>query len=367
MSDNLVPVVYDDQVFTFNRRGGVARYFTELLRIYREDPGLGVEALTPFRYTVTEHLLELDPLCYRRAPLPEVLQRPRVLRPLNRMVARRSAESAHLMHHTHYFPQALTSQADHRVCTIYDMIPELFPEQFLHGNPHQAKRQYVDVCDAILCISQSTKDDLLRVYGTLDKPVVVTPLGVADHFFDARPEADCPEYVLYVGQRFDYKNFDVLLRSMALLGDTRPALSLVCVGPPFTETELANQDELGVRSRVVRRAADDHELPTVYASARCFVFPSRYEGFGLPIVEAFAAGCPTIVADMPCSIEVGGDSVLTFSTDDAEGLAVMIDRLVGDAAERERLAAAGRLRARTFSWRRTAELTRDVYREVSRS
>ncbi len=328
-------VTFDDQVFTFTRRSGVARYFTELLRIYRAEPSLGVEALTPFRYVISEHLLELDPIRYRRAPLPGLAQRPGVLRPLNRLTGLRRHRRLPMLHHTHYFPDALDVPADFRVCTIYDMIPELFPEHFPNGSPHGAKRRYVDACDAILCISQTTKNDLLRLYGTLDKPVVVTPLGVSELFFDPPPrQRDEPDYVLHVGQRFSYKNFDVLLRALGRLTTVRPSLSLVCVGPPFDATELARLAELGLNERVQHRVANDEALPALFASALCFVFPSLYEGFGLPIVEAFAAGCPVILADMPCSTEVGGGAALYFPPADDENLATLIDQMAGDPVAR---------------------------------
>jgi glycosyltransferase involved in cell wall biosynthesis len=361
-----VQVTFDDQVFTFTRRSGVARYFTELLRIYRAQLSLDIEALTPFRYVISEHLLELDPVRYRRAPLPEIAQRPGVLRPLNRLTAHPRKRRARILHHTHYFPDALEVPTNFRVCTIYDMIPELFPEHFPNGSPHGAKRRYVDACDAILCISQTTKNDLLRLYGAVDKPVVVTPLGVSELFFDPPPrDRDGPDYVLHVGQRFSYKNFDVLLRALGRLASDRPSLSLVCVGPPFDATELARLDELGLRERVQHRVAADEELPALFASALCFVFPSLYEGFGLPIVEAFAAGCPVILADMPCSTEVGGGAAQYFAHADDEGLAALIDQMAGDPATRARWADLGRSRARDFSWRRTAELTRDVYRDLA--
>jgi glycosyltransferase involved in cell wall biosynthesis len=358
-------VTFDDQIFTFQRRGGVARYFTELFRTYRSEPELDVEAVTPFRYVVNEHLLELDPERYRRAKVPDFAQRARVLRPLNRVLAGRHRQGSHLVHHTYYLPDALRMPAAARLCTVYDMMPEKFPELFPHGNPHAAKREYVRDCDAVLCISQTTKDDLLATYGPLDKPVVVTPLGVGEEFFvEAVRGPEAPDYILHIGQRKAHKNFDVLLRGFAQLATDRSTTSLVCVGPPFDTAEIARLRELHLLDRVECRTADDEELPFLLASANCFVFPSRYEGFGLPIVEAFAAGCPVLLADTPCSREVGGKAAQYFPPDDAEHLAGLIDALLKDPANRIPWVEAGRQRAREFTWLRTAQLTSDVYREL---
>ncbi|HEX3794072.1 MAG TPA: glycosyltransferase family 1 protein [Acidimicrobiales bacterium] len=357
-------ITFDDQIFTFQRRGGVSRYFVELLRQFQQDPALDVEAITPFRYVLNDHLLAFGPERFRRAPLPAAAQRARVLRPLNRMTARRSAPPA-LLHHTYSLHGALAAPARTRVCTVYDMTPELFPEHFPFGNPHQAKREFVEACDAVLCISQTTKDDLIKIYGDLDKPVVVTPLGVGDEFFVDPPELEAtPDYVLYVGHRVGYKNFDVVLRAFALLKAERPGLSLVCVGAPFTESETARLAELGLTDQVRQREAGDDELPALFARALCFVFPSRYEGFGLPIVEAFAAGCPVLLADMPCSVEVGGEAAQFFAPDDHDRLAALIEEMVATPQSRKPWVDAGRVRARQFTWRRTAELTRDLYAEL---
>jgi glycosyltransferase involved in cell wall biosynthesis len=364
-----LPVCIDDQVFTVQPRGGISRYFTELIRAFRTVPELGVAAETPFRYVVNEYLLDLEPGRYRRpAPIPESLQRGRILRGLNRARMGPRPSRRAILHHTYYFPERLDLPAAARLCTVYDMIPEVFPELFPAGSPHQAKDRYVQECDAILSISHATKADLLAHYGTLDKPVVVTPLGVADAFFtpdgDRHDTAD--PYVLFVGQRGWYKNFDVVLRAFARLeAEGTGAPRLVCVGPPFDEDEQARIAELGLEQRVTRPPVADWELPVLYAGATCLVFPSRYEGFGLPIIEAFAAGCPAVLAEMACSLEVGGDAAQYFAPDDDEALAAILERLGSDTTERGAWVAAGRARARDFTWRRTAELTRDVYADLA--
>lgn len=363
-----IQATIDDQVFVMQQHGGISRYFTELLRAFRDAPELGVEVLTPFRYVVNDHLLELDPQRFGRARLPQIAQRNRVLQPLNRIRIRRRAVHRELIHHTYYLAAGLQLPAARRLCTIYDMTPELFPDMFPYGNPHAAKDGYVQACDAIACISQTTKNDLLRHYGELDKPVVVTPLAAGQEFFTAPPPlvGMAAPYVLYVGQRVGYKNFDVSLRALARLAASRPTLRLVCAGgPPFDAAERIRIDNLGLTSRVEQRAITDGAMPGMYSSATCLVFPSRYEGFGLPTVEAFAAGCPVVLADTPCSVEIGGAAAQYFSPDDDEALAEIIDELAGNPVAHRHWTERGRLRGADFTWRRTAELTRDLYRQVT--
>lgn len=356
-------VTFDDQIFGLAWRGGIARYFTELLSVFRSTPDLEVEPLSPFRYAVTAHLLEAWPEEFRRPPSQWIARHPRWIRRLNRVSAA-SADAAELLHHTYYYSDALRLPARRRVCTIHDMSPELHPDFFPLGNPHADKRKYVDACDGILCISQATKEDLLSVYGTVDKPVLVTPLGASDQFFEAQPRSDGEQFVLHIGHRAGYKNFDVVLRALARLAPEHPDLVLICAGPPFGEDELQEFDRLELSGRVVWRDTPDCDLPGLLATATCLVFPSLCEGFGLPMVEAFAAGCAVIAADTRWATELGADAAHYFPANDDEVLAGLVERMLSDPLERARRVEAGRLRGRGFTWHRTAELTRHAYRQL---
>lgn len=364
----MLHVTYDDRLFTFQRRGGPARYFAELITAFRATPELGIEALTPFTFIETEHLLRADAR-YRRLPLPESHYRMRAARVVNRLRQGARVKRAQILHHTQYSSAGLRMPAAVRVCTVYDMIPELFPEIFegRGPSPHPRKAAYVEACDAIACISESTKADVLAHYGDIDKPIVVTPLGASADFFTATPNRSEPgDFVLFVGTRDFYKNFDVLLRALARIADDGDqAPRLLCVGPPLTQAERLRIETLGLAGRVIQRAASDAELPGLYAAAMCLVFPSRYEGFGLPTVEAFAAGCPVVLANMACAVEVGDGAAQYFEPDDDEALATTIARFAADPASRERWIEVGRTRARDFTWHRTAEATAALYQSLA--
>lgn len=357
-------VAFDDQIFAIQRRGGISRYFTEMIRQFRANPGLGIEPVLPFRFAVNEHLLELGHTGVHRSPLPRWLDRPRAVHALN--AARLTTPSAEILHHTYYTPAALTSNAKVRVCTVYDMIPELFPEQFPHGNPHQAKREVVAACDAVICISETTRRDLVRFYGEFDKPVVVTHLAVGREFFDAAPRVDIEnKYFLFVGQRAGYKNFSVVLDAFADVARRIPSFELLCVGGgPFTAAEVARTEELGLVGRVRQRQVPDGELPGVYASAVCFVFPSKYEGFGLPVLEAMAAGCPVVVAETACLLEVAEDAAASFDPENSSDLAGILTRAAADPDWSANWRGRGRVRAADFSWAHTAQQTAALYRRV---
>lgn len=355
-------VYIDDQIFGLQRRGGISRYFVELTRAFRADPGLQVEVTTPPLWTINQHLVEAGGGRRLRVPLGD---RRRILRAANRIRAPRNYD---ILHHTYFDAAYLARGGDGslRVTTVFDMIPELLPE-FQDGNPHLDKRAYVEAADLVLCISESTKKDLLDVYGPIRAPIRVTPLGVHPGFGRALPRPGIvPEhYVLFVGKRDGYKDFSVFAQAFAAAGLPGEIALLAVGGGTFTEQEQRLLATLGVAGRAWQADLRDEDMPGAYARALGFVFSSRYEGFGLPTVEAMAAGCPAVLADTSSHPEVGGDAAMYFEPGDAAMLALRLRTLWEDRADRDDRARRGRERATGFSWAKTARLTGDAYRSCA--
>ena len=199
----------------------------------------------------------------------------------------------------------------------------------------------------LLAISERTKADLLELYGVAEDRVVVTPLGVDSSF---APGEAPDSYLLVVGSIEPRK--DPLAAAAAARELGRP---LVVVGP-VRDQGLAR--ELRARGADLRGYVPKKELARLYRGAACLVFPSRYEGFGLPLVEAMASGTPVVAAPDAALREVAGEAAV-FAEPDA-----LADGVRRALAERERLVAAGLERARRFTWQETARRTVAVYREV---
>ena len=267
-----------------------------------------------------------------------------------------------MLHHSYYHPRFLAANVKARhVTTIHDMIPELFPDSFSGPNPHLAKHAYVENSDLIVCVSQSARDDLIAVYGTPAAPVRIIHHGVGPGFSpDLPPPTGTPSrYLLYVGRRDGYKDFDVLLRAVAGLDDD---IALVAVGGgPFSDAERTMHARLGLGARLLRRDASDVELRRLYAHATVFVFPSRHEGFGLPTLEAMASGTAVVLADTSSHPEVGGDVARYFPAGDDESLRDVLTALLGDGAERSALGLSGISHAAAFTWRASAEAHAQAY------
>jgi glycosyltransferase involved in cell wall biosynthesis len=201
----------------------------------------------------------------------------------------------------------------------------------------------------VLTVSERTKRDLIELYDVTPEKVVVTPNGV-DASFAPGDDGGSGGYLLYVGAIQARKDPLAAADAAAAAG-----LPLVVVGPE-KEPELAR--ELQRRGADLRGYVDGAELAELYRRAVALVFPSRYEGFGLPVLEAMASGTPVVAVDEPAVREVAGDAALYAAPADL-GAAVR-----QALAERDELAAKGLVRARAFSWAETARRTLEVYREV---
>lgn len=355
----VLSVRYDDQIFTLQTRGGISRYFVELLNAFA-DPQHGIRGRTDASWTLNKHLIESG----RGRELPGRLARSnRVLRFANRIEHLRP--TAHdVMHHTYYDLRYL-KRANFRVVTIYDMIPELYPELFPNGNPHAGKREFIREADLILCISHATRRDLFQLHGDVDAPVLVTPLGVDPAFGSrvGRIRSLPRSYILFVGNRSGYKDFWVLAEAFAASDVPADVWLLAVGGGPIQQEEMVHLRQLGLHRRTMHLELEDAGLASAYANALAFVFPSRHEGFGLPTLEAMAAGCPTILSSISSHPEVGGDAALYFPAGDVAELSRLIEELTADEGVRAELGRSGIARAATFTWAETARRTAEAYRE----
>ena len=334
MSDPLVVV---DADVLGRRRTGDETYVTQLLHaLPAVADGLRLAAITR-RPELVPDGVEPVTLPARVQELRMAVRVPLLLRRLRPALA----------HFVHSLPPALPCPA---VLTVQDLSFER--DASLMGRRETAIFRLVVPRSArraarVLAISQRTKDDLVALYGLPPERVAVTLLGVGGEFVPARRDGD---YLLFVGAIEARKD------PLAAAEAARAAgLPLVAAGPE-KDTSLAA--ELRRRGVDVRGFVSKQELVRLYQGAACLVFPTRYEGFGLPVAEAMACGTPVVAAPDAAVREVGGDAIAYA---DAEALAETIARVL---SERERWSQAGVERARLFSWEETARRTVEVYREV---
>lgn len=343
-------VAFDGTIFGLQRVGGVSTYAWEMIRGLAAFPGLTLTLGLPS--TVISDIagaIDALPLTIERERLPVKLARylPSPLR------------HADIFHSPYY--RAPLGGSGKRVITVHDFVYERYRDGLPRWIHHWQKAAALRSADAVVCVSESTAIDLGRYCPFIDPArVTIIPHGVdpATFFVSPTPRRDLADSIVFIGQRGGYKRFDLAVAAVALTGWR---LGIVGHAVDAAERELLDRRLPGRWQQFGR--IDDAALRDIYAGARGFIYPSDYEGFGLPILEAQACGCPAVVANRSSFPEVGGDAALYAPEQIPESYAALLASL-GDDECRAAIVAAGLENAARFSWEQTTAATLALYRRL---
>lgn len=361
-------VALDEQIFAIQRYGGISRLFAELARQFVNHAVDDLELLPLHAPIINRYLLDdfrVRDALHAKEASSEWLA---LLRYGTRIKTHPQAE---IVHNTFYLPHGLApTRGAKRIVTIHDMIPELMPKTRRRLDLLTLKKRYVQQADHIICVSQAAKSDLLHVYGTVKAPITVVHHGVDSRFQPTQTRiTTLPDrYLLFVGNRDQYKDANVLFQAFAALEHEFKDLHIICIGGgAFTAAELSLLQRLGIQNRVAQLNLSDQEMVSAYSHAELFVFPSRFEGFGLPVLEAMACGTPTLLARATALPEVGAEAAHYFEPGNAESLTSELQILLQNPQARTKLSEAGQIRAQQFTWANTARNTAAVYQQALNS
>ena len=257
------------------------------------------------------------------------------------------------------------------VLTIHDMIPELYPQYYNQETDSQifGKRIMASKASAIIAVSEKTKDDVIRILRVPEEKVHVIYHGCSFKEPDLNNiSSDYPfDYVLYVGDRLYYKNFSLFVQEIATVLHHHPKLMVVCTGIDFNKEELSLMAELEVKDRFIHTfVKTDAEFYSLYHFARCFVYTSEYEGFGIPILEAYKADCPVLLNHASCFPEIAGDAAVYFDMKQGRSnFGIVLEAFLSmSSGDIEALKERQRKRLADYSWERSALKLAEVYQNI---
>jgi len=384
-------ILYDHQAFSSFAYGGVSRIYFELMNAYSKDPE--VQFTLSLQYSDNEYLKGATWNPGVRPYVKRISDRDEIVFPVhlarnffvkrlnnhrkdvNRTYSEKmiSAGAYDIFHPTYYDPYFLDVLPDKPfVLTVYDMIYELFPEYFPGSIKFlEGKSFLIAKAAKIITISESAKRDLLQLYHLPSDKIEVVYLANSLQPIPAVQKREIeslqiPErFVLYVGKRVLYKNFFFFVESIVPLLQRDPSLTLVCAGgQDFTSAEKKFFRTRGIENKLRYVPGNDAFLSSLYGRAAAFVFPSLYEGFGIPVLEAFACNCPVLISNTSSLPEIAGDACVQFDPRNKASIYNAVQRVLSSTTLQTELREKGRERVQLFSWERTANETKQIYKNI---
>jgi mannosyltransferase len=339
-------ILLDGIIFSLQKQGGISVYFRTLIEFLSNNDEKTTLLLNDFQYQLTNIDRNSIILKYIES---KIFERYRLCRTPN---------YGKIFHSSYYRKSDKPSIPS--VVTVHDFIYERFqrgPRQWVHS---AQKNSAIRAAQAVICISESTRQDFLEFVGeSPGQKIHVIHNGVSDIFCNLSLEQPITPYVLFVGQRGGYKNFRLAIESLSLL----PDLELYCVGGGAIQPDELKGLSLNVARRIRHLGfVTDQELNFLYNRALCLLYPSSYEGFGIPVVEAMRAGCPVVCIDCKAIIEVGRDALTVALEPSPRALAEAI--LKTAYSDRSGLIKKGLSVGQSYSWSITHSQTLEVYRSL---
>ena len=363
-------VLYDHQIFCSQVYGGISRYFLEIASEISLKNDIDVTVLAPL--SVNQHLhqknnIKLIGKTVKKIPFSGILMRALndTLAPLHFSTRR----GVNIYHETYYTDFDIAPRGAARVITVHDMIHEKFPH-FFPRHDKTASRKYAAItrADRVICVSENTRRDLLEFHDVDPSIVSVIPHGISAQLQSSVYQRGFPrkKQLLYVGARAGYKNFRNLLQAFSLSRLPAEGFKIVCFGGgAFVQEERLLIEELHLNDRIEYRFGDDATLSELFRESAAFVYPSLYEGFGIPLLEAMSCNCPVICSSTSAFPEVAGDAAEYFDPANVDSIRLALEQVFDSTSRPMEMTSRGAVRAREYTWATSAHLTLKVYQSAN--
>jgi len=363
-------IFFDHQKFTTQKFGGISRYFANIINAIKQNPDfdylLGVANSKNYYIKDEKQILNnafadfflKSEYGFRTFKLNELFCKYLL-----------HQNNFDIFHPTYYEPYFINKLKKPMVTTIHDMTHERLPQYFWVKDPLTSyKRISADRADKIIAISETTKRDLLTYLPVDERKVEVIYHGIdleKPLFFEEIKNLP-KHYLLFIGDRGGYKNFYLLLDAFSEISKKNPDIELVLSGGGKLEgadVEMINR--LKLNDKVKHYNVSDGQLNFLYKNALLFIYPSLYEGFGLPILEAFKANCPVLLSKTDCFEEIANDAAAFFSPFDLEDLIFQIEKLISGSELRKQLIDKGNIKLMAFPLQKSMDKTLALYKTLA--
>lgn len=321
---------------------------------------------------INQHLRDATPGVHHSQEVSRIRSKLRgITNAINHIAERRSIKrfDPQIIHSTYYNKYRTNQGRAKNIITVFDMIHELYPEQMLADKGiSESKRRAVLSADHVICISESTRRDLCRLIDVDPTKTSVIHLGFNTVARESPPKIDRKRpYLLYVGNRGGYKNFLSTLQAIGSSRTLKDNFDIVAFGGgKFSDDELKAAVHAGIDlTKLMHASGNDDVLFSLYQGATAFIYPSLYEGFGLPPLEAMSLDCPVICSNTSSLPEVVGVAAELFDPLDIGAQTKALEKVLLDPDRQDELARLGRDRTNLFSWRRCASETLSCYKRLA--
>lgn len=378
-------VLFDHQAFSMQTHGGVSRCFAELYKHLPTNCKAEISVLESDNAYI-KNILKVDPKGYgyekflfsgnfrgkeRLHRLADKFRKIKYYPDFNRnySICKLQQGKFDVFHPTFfgdYFLPYLNGKPF--VLTIHDMIPELYPQYFRYDDFQiRMKKRLAPLASAIIAVSENTKQDVVRILNIPEEKVNVIYHGCSFPDCSNVQRQFTMPYILYVGDRYGYKNFDIFVKYISTFLNRHQELKVVCTGKPFNKEELLLMEKYNCKNSFVNHwVKTDDEFYTLYHYALCFIYTSEYEGFGIPILESYKADCPVFLNKKSCFPEIAGDAAVYFDlSSGGSDLSKELESFIHWPNERRKqLINKQRQRLALYSWIKSAKMLYNVYEKV---
>ncbi len=353
-------ILFDHQMFSLQKYGGITKYFCELLK---NSPG-------KFKFNLSllfssNHYLKEDQYFFKKkiVPLPNIDFKgkgflERKIYSLNKRYSRHSISlnNFDLFHPTFYDNYFFDNLKKRYVITVHDLIAFKFDCSYKADMYQPLMKKIIKNAERIISISHNTRKDIIETFNVNPEKIDVIYHGYNKP--KIKPEKNIyGRYILFVGLRHGYKNFTIAVNAISTLLKSETDIMLICVGAHFDKSEITQFNRLKISDQVIALRVDENSLNNLYAHALLLVYPSLYEGFGMPILEAFANDCPVCLSDASCFPEIAGKAGVYFDPYDQESILAAIIKVIYNNSYRVQIINLGKERLAEFSWSKTASQT----------